>query len=91
MSKEGKDNIELQVKQVLSEQLDIEIKRITDNASLTNDLGMDSFGSVEIAFELKERFGVEIPEEELANIKTVDDIIKYISSQLVGWKTKKND
>ena len=48
------------------------------------DLGIDSFGSVEVAFELEERFNIKIPDAALYEAKTVKNIVDYIASQKEG-------
>jgi acyl carrier protein len=51
---------------------------------LVEDLGVDSFGSVEIAFELEEKFDLKIPDAALYEAKTVKNIVDYIASQKEG-------
>jgi acyl carrier protein len=45
---------------------------------------MDSFSAVELIFEVKEKFGIDIPQEDFSKIKKVKDIIKYISNHTSG-------
>jgi len=71
-----------QVKQILAEQLDLDAEEIKETALLTDDLGIDSFGSIEIVYHLEDRFGIEIPDSDLANVKTVEDVINYIVSRI---------
>lgn len=79
---EAKKEIEKMVIQIIADRLDVNIKKIKLNSKLLDDLGMDSFGAVELAFELKDKFGIEIPQEDLKNIKTAKDIVGYISNLL---------
>ena len=74
-----KKEIEQKVKEILADKLDIDTKKITLDSHLVNDLGMDSFGSVELIYELEENFKVEINEDEMMKIKTVNGIVNYIS------------
>ena len=76
--------IEATVKEVLAKQLTMEAGRIDAGARLVEDLGIDSFGSVEIAFELEEKFDLKIPDEALYEAKTVKNIVDYIASQKVS-------
>ena len=46
--------------------------------SFTDDLDVDSLSMVEIALAAEERFGVKIPDDELANLRTVGDAVGYI-------------
>ena len=46
-----------------------------------DDLGADSLDTVELIMALEEELGVEIPDEEAENIRTVQDAIDFLSSQ----------
>ena len=46
--------------------------------SFTDDLDVDSLSMVEIAVQAEDKFGVKIPDDELANLKTVADAVGYI-------------
>lgn len=82
MAKTDRDTVETQVKQILADQLDLDMEEIKERALLTDDLGIDSFSSIEIVYDLEDKFGIEIPEKDLADVKTVDDIVTYIISRL---------
>jgi len=82
MTKIDRDTIEMQVRRILADHLDLDVGKIKKTDVLTDDLGVDSFSSIEIVYELEDKFGVEIPEKDLADVKTVDDIVNYISSRL---------
>ena len=82
MSRTDRTFIEKRVKQILSEILDIDLKEITNDAVLIDDLGMDSFTSIEVRFEIENNFGKQIPVSELTKIKSVGDIIEYITSHM---------
>lgn len=84
MAKTDRDTVEMQVKQILADQLDLDMAEIKNMALLTDDLGIDSFSSIEILYDLEDKFGIEIPEKDLADVKTVDDIVTYIVSRLSG-------
>ena len=51
-------------------------------ASITEDLGADSLDVVDLVMSIEERFDGEIPDEEVENIKTVGDIVKYIENKV---------
>ena len=50
------------------------------NASLENDLGLDSLDAVELGMALEEEFGITIDEDKLASFKTVEDIVNFIDN-----------
>lgn len=70
------------VKEILSKQLEVSVDEIQLANSLQEDLGADSLDVVEIVMALEDEFSIEIADEETAKIKTVDDIVKYIDSQI---------
>ena len=70
------------VKELIAEQLDVADKDgITEASSITDDLGADSLDVVDLVMALEDEFSVEIPEDEVENIKTVGDIVKYIEDK----------
>lgn len=67
------------VKDLIAEQLDVEDKEsISQDSSITDDLGADSLDVVDLVMAIEDEFSVEIPEDQVENIKTVGDIVKYI-------------
>lgn len=75
-------NVEQTVKEVLAQQLNIDINTIKLESRLSEDLGLDSFGAVEMAFALEEKFGLKISDDAIYTAKIVQDIVDYISNQL---------
>lgn len=73
--------VELKVKEVLADKLNRNIDEIKPESLLLEDLGMDSFGSIETIFELEEKFSLKIPDSDLEKVKTVKDIVDYVSSK----------
>ena len=70
------------IKDTIVEQLDVEEDAVTMEASITEDLGADSLDVVDLVMSIEESFDVEIPDEEVENIKTVGDIVKYIENKV---------
>jgi acyl carrier protein len=70
------------VKEILMDQLDLEEEKVTMEASIIDDLGADSLDVVDLVMSLEEEFDVEIPDEQVENIKTVGDIVKYIEDNI---------
>ena len=69
------------VTEILCDKLDVDAEKVTMEASITDDLGADSLDVVDLVMSLEEEFDVEIPDEEVENIKTVGDIVKYIEDK----------
>lgn len=70
-----------QVKYALVESLNIEGEDIKLESNLKDDLGIDSLAAVELSLDLETEFDVEISDEELAALVTVEDIVKLIESK----------
>lgn len=66
------------VKKLIAEQLDVEEANIQESSSITDDLGADSLDVVDLVMALEDEFSIEIPEDQVENIKTVGDIVKYV-------------
>ena len=71
--------IQERVKKIIVEQLGVKEEAVTENASFVDDLGADSLDTVELVMALEEEFGVEIPDSEAENIRTVKQAIEYIN------------
>ena len=69
------------VKKILVDQLDVDEGAISPESSIIDDLGADSLDIVDMVMSLEEEFDVEIPDEEIENMKTVGDIIKFIEAK----------
>ncbi len=70
------------VRDILCEQLDVDEEKVTMEANIMEDLGADSLDIVDLVMSLEEEFDVEVPDEEVENIKTVGDIVKFIESHV---------
>ncbi len=68
------------VKAILSTQFDVEEDEITVETTLADDLGADSLDVVDLLMSIEDEFEVEIPDEEVENIKTVGALVEYIES-----------
>ena len=68
---------------MIAEQFAIDPASVTMETSYEDDLGADSVDLVELMMAMEEAFEVEeIPEEELAGMKTVGDTVRYINSKM---------
>jgi acyl carrier protein len=72
--------VEQRVREIVAEQLERDVNEVTTTASLIDDLGADSLDVVELVMKMEEEFGIEIPDEEAEKIKTVNDVIQYITT-----------
>ena len=67
--------------EIVNEITGIKTEQIVPGASFVDDLDIDSLSMVEVAVAAEEKFGVRIPDEELAKLKTVGDAVSFIQSQ----------
>lgn len=75
-------DIEKSVKDIIVEQLDldIEVSELNNSSSFVDDLGADSLDTVELVMALEEEFECEIPEADADKITTVQQAIDYVSA-----------
>lgn len=69
------------VKTILVDQLDVEEETVTMESVISDDLGADSLDVVDMVMSLEEEFDIEIPDEEIENMKTVGDVVRFIESK----------
>ena len=72
-------SVENDVKDIIVEQLGVEMKQVTPEAKFVDDLGADSLDTVELVMALEEKFQLEIPDEDAEKIASVGDAINYIN------------
>ena len=74
-------SIEEKVIELIVEQLDVTREECVPEASFIEDLGADSLDLVELIMAMEENFGVEISDEELQKIRTIQDAITFIKKK----------
>ncbi len=75
------NSIEEQVKEIIAEQLGVEVETIKPESKFVDDLGADSLDVVELIMAFEEKFDIEIPDEDAEKIQTVGDVINYIKNK----------
>ncbi len=70
------------VKKMLAEQLDADEAELTMETNIAKDLDADSLDVVELLMTIEDEFNIEIPDEEIENIKTIGDLTDYIQSNM---------
>ena len=76
------EDLESQVKEIISRQLMVDEKELTLDASYVEDLGADSLDTVEMIMEFEDEFGIEIPDEDAEDLTTVGESIDYLEDLL---------
>ena len=64
--------------EIIEEVTGIEPSEVTPEKSFVDDLDIDSLSMVEIAVQTEDKYGVKIPDEDLAGLRTVGDVVAYI-------------
>jgi acyl carrier protein len=71
-------SVEEKVKAIIVQQLGVDADKVVPSATFVDDLGADSLDTVELIMAIEEEFDCEIPEEEAANISSVQEVINYL-------------
>ena len=66
--------------EIVEEVAGIDTADVTTEKSFVDDLDIDSLSMVEIAVQAEDKFGVKIPDDQLAELKTVNDAVSYIAN-----------
>ena len=69
------------VKEIVSQQLDVDVAQIKSESQFIDDLGADSLAIVELVLAFEEQFEIDIPDEDTEKIRTVGDAVSYIGSR----------
>ena len=69
------------VRDIIVEQLDVDEEKVTLTANIQDDLGADSLDIVDLVMSFEEEFDTEIPDDQVENIKTVGDIVKFVEEK----------
>ncbi len=76
------DDVSRKVKRIIISQLSLEEEQVTDKASFVDDLDVDSLDIVELVMAIEEEFELEIPDEEVEEIRTVLDMTSHIKRKI---------
>jgi acyl carrier protein len=72
---------ESKVREIIVNELGVEAEKVTDDASFVEDLGADSLDTVELVMAFEEEFGIDIPDEDAEQLRTVGDAVKYMKKR----------
>jgi len=72
------DTVESRVKEIIINELGVESEKVTKEASFVEDLGADSLDTVELVMAFEEEFGIDIPDEDAEQMRTVGDAVTYL-------------
>ena len=69
------------VKEIVADSLGADVSTLTAESSFKEDLGADSLDLFELVMALEDEYSVEIPAEDLQNLATVGDVMKYLKDK----------
>ena len=75
------DALANRVQTIVGNQLGVEERSLVPEANLLDDLGADSLDVVELVMALEEEFGIEVPDDDVENIRTIGDIVAYLGKR----------
>lgn len=70
-----------EVVSLIAETLEIDPGELKDDTDLAKDLGVESIDLVDLVTAFEDKYSFEIPDNELKNLQTVNDIVCYIEKQ----------
>ena len=70
------------LKEILAEQFDVDEATLSETTDIADDLGADSLDVVEVLMSIEDEFKVEIPDEEIENIRTIGELTEYIQNNM---------
>jgi acyl carrier protein len=68
--------------QIIIEHLELDAEKVVPEAHFIDDLGISSMDLWELVLVMEDEFGLEVPDEDLEKIGTIQDAIKFIESQV---------
>lgn len=69
------------LQQMIAQQLGIELSKITPDSDIINDIHADSLDIVELLMSVESEWGIEIDDSEVADMKTVGDVVSFIEAK----------
>lgn len=70
------------IEDMLEKQLGIDKSKITEDSDIIKDIGADSLDIVEFLMDAENEWGITIEEEDVKNLHTIGDVVKYIESRI---------
>lgn len=70
------------VKVILAEQFDVDEDSLQNDTDLQDDLGADSLDVVDLLMSIEDEFEIEIPDDQIENIRTVGELVNYIETNM---------
>ncbi len=69
------------IQEIVAEQLSCDVAEVKETTNFKEDLNADSLDLFELVMALEEEYNIEIPSEDLAELNTVEDVMKYLQAK----------
>lgn len=66
------------IREIICDQLDLDEDKVTMESDIVEDFDADSLDVVDLVMSLEDEFGLEVPDEQIENFRTVGDVVRYI-------------
>ena len=66
------------IREIICDQLDLEEDKVTMDSDIMEDFEADSLDVVDLVMSIEDEFGLEVPDDEIENFRTVGDVVRYI-------------
>lgn len=71
-----------EIKPIIADKLNVQASEIKPESKLKDDLGSDSLDTVELILECERKFGINLPDSDIQNIVTIQDIVEVINNKI---------
>jgi len=78
------DEMTGKIRDLVAEQLGVDVGTLSSNANILEDLGADSLDVVELVMAIEEEFDIEIPDEDAETMRTLGDVEKYVTERVAA-------
>lgn len=78
----SESSIFIKVRDIVAEQLDVDVNKVTLDANFAVDLGADSLDTVELVMAIEEEFDIEIPDKDAEEISTLKQAVDFIQHSM---------
>ena len=66
------------IREIICDQLDLEEDKVTMDSDIMEDFEADSLDGVDLVLSIEDDFGLEVPDDQIENFRTVGDVVRYI-------------
>ena len=72
------DELLERIREIICDQLDLEEDKVTMDSDIMEDFEADSLDVVDLVMSIEDEFGLEVPDDQIENFRTVGDVVRYI-------------